>query len=64
MRGAIVGEEDALVGVEGDDAFDHAAEDGAQLLSVFFQGGDAAGEGFAHAVEGAGQLADLRRGPR
>ena len=57
--GPIVGEQDVHFGVEGDDAFDHAAEDGPQLLSVLFEGGDAGGEGVFHAVEGASQGADL-----
>ena len=37
LDGAVVGEQDALVGVQRDDALDHAAEDGAQLLAVFLQ---------------------------
>ena len=55
LRGAVVGEEDALVGVQGDDALDHAAEDGAQLLAVLLQLGDARRQPFAHAIEGAAE---------
>ena len=41
FAGAVVDEEDALVGVERDDALDHAAEDGPQLLAVLLERGDA-----------------------
>ena len=57
--GPLVGEQDALLGVEGDDALDHAAEDGAQLLAVFLELGELRGQALAHVVEGAGQGADL-----
>ena len=58
-HGALVGEEDALAGVQGDDAFEHAAQDGPQLFAVLFQLSDADGKAFGHAVEGVAQLADL-----
>ncbi len=59
LGGAFVGVKDALGGVQRDNALDHAAEDGAQLLPVFFERGDAGVEPFAHAVEGPAQFVDL-----
>ena len=59
LAGPVVGEQDALFGIEGDHAFDHAAENGAELLLLLFELGNLAGEAVAHAVEGAGESADL-----
>ena len=36
LRGPLVCVEDALVGIQSNNAFDHAAEDGAQLLAILF----------------------------
>ena len=59
FAGPVVGEQDALLGVEGDHAFDHAAEDGAQLLAVLVELGELRGQPFAHVVEGLGEDADF-----
>ena len=37
QAGAIVGEENGLLGIDGDDSLDHAPEDGAELLAVFVE---------------------------
>ena len=42
--GAFVGEGNALLGVESHNALDHAAEDGAQLLAIFFDLGELDGQ--------------------
>ena len=41
----------ALLGVQGDNALDHTAEDGSELLAVFFQGADVPVELLTHAIE-------------
>ncbi len=59
LPGAVVGEKDALVAVQRDDSLDHAAEDGAQLLAIRLQLGDAGGQAFADAVERLAQPSQI-----
>ena len=51
----LVGEEHALFRAERDNAFNHAAEDGAQLLPIGFQLLELGLQSSAHRVEGGGQ---------
>src|SRR5262245_23034835 len=57
--GALVGEDDAFLRVNGDDPFDHAAEDGPQLGAIFFQLSELLAQALAHGIESARQRAHL-----
>src|SRR5262249_47759359 len=59
LSGALVGEQNALIGIDGNHSLDHAAEDGAQLLAILLDLVELLGQAFAHRIEGAGQGADL-----
>ena len=43
LSGPIVGEENSLVGIERDDSFDHAAQDGPQLPAILLDLGKLGG---------------------
>jgi hypothetical protein len=51
----LVGEEDALVGINGDDSLDHSTEDCAQLFAIGFKLLELQGQSLAHGVKRPGQ---------
>jgi hypothetical protein len=57
--GPVIGEQDALPGVDGDDALHHAAEHGPQLLAILIQLHELPGQLGAHVIERARQRPHL-----
>ena len=62
--GAVVGEQDALLRVERDDALDHAGQDRPQLLAVVLDLRETRREALAHGVERPRQGVELRAAGR
>src|SRR5207244_1854066 len=59
LGGAVIGEKNALLHIQGDDAFHHATQNGSQLLAVLFDLSELICQASTHVVERSSQEANL-----